>query len=165
MTECRIFLSAASKELGSYRDELARILRTRGCIVKVQEEFQTSSGTLLEKLHAYIQSCHVVICLMGERYGAEPPSVEATRFAFSFGNAPAGATPRHSYTQWEYLFEAVAEQPSIQDLLITPITGSILGEVIHGATLSMKQNGTSFIEKAVILVINPMSVVFGDGFN
>lgn len=64
-------------------------------------------------------------------------------------------------TQWEYFFEALAERPSIQDLLITPITGSILGEVIHNMTLSMKRNGTSFPEKAVILVLNPMSVVFG----
>ena len=79
-----------------------------------------------------------------------------------------GASPATSFlfvtllsTQWEYFFEALAEQPSIQDLLITPITGSILGEVVHNMTLSMKRNGTSFPEKAAILVLNPMSVVFG----
>lgn len=79
-----------------------------------------------------------------------------------------GASPGASFlfvtllsTQWEYFFEALAERPSIQDLLITPITGSILGEVVHNMTLSMKRNGTSLPEKAVILVLNPMSVVFG----
>jgi len=79
-----------------------------------------------------------------------------------------GAGPGQSFlfsvllsTQWEYFFEAVAERPSIQDLLITPITGSILGEVIHNMTVSMQSNGTSLPEKAVILVLNPMSVVFG----
>lgn len=67
-------------------------------------------------------------------------------------------------TQWEYFFEAFAERPSIQDLLITPVTGTILGEGIHRMTLSMKKNGTSLPEKAVILVLNPMSVLFGGGF-
>jgi len=79
-----------------------------------------------------------------------------------------GAGPGESFlfsvllsTQWEYFFEAVAERPSIQDLFITPITGSILGELIHDMTVSMKRNGTSFPERAVILVLNPMSVIFG----
>ncbi|MEX2578731.1 MAG: SUMF1/EgtB/PvdO family nonheme iron enzyme [Verrucomicrobiales bacterium] len=102
----RIFLSAVTKELGSLRDQLAVELRRRGCDVAVQEEFRTTSGTLLEKLHDYILECHAVICLMGDRYGAEPPSTAATRYAFSFtrDKTETGATPRHSYTQWEYLF-------------------------------------------------------------
>ncbi|MFT5469503.1 MAG: hypothetical protein ACI8UO_004624 [Verrucomicrobiales bacterium] len=109
MTECRIFISSVTKEFGSYRTELARVLRMRddndcSVVVKTQEEFQTGSGTLLEKDYEYIQSCHVVICLMGDRYGEEPPPPEATRYAFSFSDTPAGATPRHSYTQWEFLF-------------------------------------------------------------
>jgi hypothetical protein len=79
-----------------------------------------------------------------------------------------GAGPGQSFlfsallsTQWEYFFEAVAERPSIQDLFITPITGSILGEVIHSMTVSMKSNGTSLPERLAILVLNPMSVIFG----
>lgn len=102
----RIFLSAVTKELGSVRDQLAVELRRRGCELAVQEEFRTTSGTLLEKLHDCILECHAVVCLMGERYGAEPPSAEATRYAFSFtqDGSNTGVTPRHSYTQWEYLF-------------------------------------------------------------
>ena len=32
---------------------------------------------------------------------------------------------------WEYGFEALAEVPSTQDLIITPICGSILGKLFH----------------------------------
>ena len=66
--------------------------------------------------------------------------------------------------QWEYAFEAVAEQPSIQDLIITPTTGAILGEAVHVVTNRMKRNGTSFFEKVAILFLNPTSVVLV-GFN
>ena len=66
--------------------------------------------------------------------------------------------------QWEYAFEAVAEQPSIQDLIITPTTGAILGEAIHQVTLRMKRNGTSVFEKVFILLANPTHVVMA-GWN
>ncbi|MEO0444665.1 MAG: DUF4062 domain-containing protein, partial [Verrucomicrobiota bacterium] len=88
-----VFLSAVTKELGSYRAEVAQALREKGLQVKVQEDFSTGPGTLLEKLDAYIQQCHAVICLMGDRYGAEPQDAERIKLG--------GA--RHSYTQWEYL--------------------------------------------------------------
>jgi hypothetical protein len=71
-----VFLSAVTKELGSYRSEVAQALREKGLHVKVQEDFHTGPGTLLEKLDAYIQQCHAVVCLMGDRYGAEPPDAE-----------------------------------------------------------------------------------------
>ena len=82
-----------------------------------------------------------------------------------------GANPGQSFlfstalsVQWEYIFEAVAERPSIQDLFITPITGSLLGEVVHHLTLSLKRHGTNFFEKVIILFLNPGSVVF-NGFS
>jgi hypothetical protein len=61
--------------------------------------------------------------------------------------------------QWEYAFEAVAEQPSMQDIFITPISGAILGEAVHTVTLRMVRNGTSVFEKAFILLMNPTHVV------
>jgi hypothetical protein len=77
-----------------------------------------------------------------------------------------GATPTQSFlfsafmsAQWEYFFEAVAEQPSIQDLIITPTTGAVLGELVHRLTLRMKKNGTNLFEKAFILLANPTHVV------
>ena len=88
-----VFLSAVTKELGSYRAEVAKALREKGLHVKIQEDFNTGPGTLLEKLDAYIQQCHAVVCLMGDRYGAEPPDAERIKMGGQ----------RHSYTQWEYL--------------------------------------------------------------
>ncbi len=56
---------------------------------------------------------------------------------------------------WEYCWEGSQEQPSIQDLLVTPILGSLLGEVIHRATLKMKKNGFTRNEKIITCIINP----------
>ena len=47
-------------------------------------------------------------------------------------------------TGWEYVYEGVAEQPSIQDLFVTPVVGSILGELIHQATLGMKKKRVQY---------------------
>ncbi len=62
-------------------------------------------------------------------------------------------------TSWEYLYEGMAEQPSIQDLIVTPIVGSLLGEIIHQTTLSMKSNGYSIWEAMFVTVFNPMDVI------
>lgn len=77
-----------------------------------------------------------------------------------------GGTMLHSFifsafvsTGWEYLYEGMAEQPSIQDLIVTPVVGSILGEVIHQATLSMKKGGYNFWEAAFVTIFNPMDVI------
>jgi hypothetical protein len=63
-------------------------------------------------------------------------------------------------TQWEYIFEALAERPSIQDLVITPVAGSLLGELTHRTALRLKRNGTTPLERVALLVINPMHVLF-----
>jgi hypothetical protein len=77
-----------------------------------------------------------------------------------------GASPGQSFlfsffasTFWEYVVEAVAEPASIQDLIVTPVAGSILGELSHRATLAMKKNGTSVIEGIIMTLINPTHVV------
>jgi len=64
---------------------------------------------------------------------------------------------------WEYIIEATAEKPSTQDLFITPIVGSILGESIHRLTMSMRRNGFNFFEKIFVLIFNP-PFVFNNGF-
>jgi hypothetical protein len=77
-----------------------------------------------------------------------------------------GASVRESFfmsmilsTQWEYVFEAVAERPSIQDLIITPVVGSLLGEAIHRTTTRMRQNGTNILEKVFITLLNPAGAI------
>ena len=56
---------------------------------------------------------------------------------------------------WEYGFEAIMEQPSIQDLLVTSPVGSLLGELVHRLTLKLKENGFSGIERVILWVVNP----------
>jgi len=68
-----------------------------------------------------------------------------------------------SSTLWEYLPEACFEQPSIQDLIVTPIVGSILGEAVHRLTLEMSIGGFSLHEKVAVLLLNP-SYVINHGF-
>jgi hypothetical protein len=65
----------------------------------------------------------------------------------------------YASTVWEYVFEGVAEQPSTQDLFVTPIVGSILGESIHQITLGMRKNGFSFFEKVFVTIFNPMYAI------
>jgi hypothetical protein len=78
-----------------------------------------------------------------------------------------GATPLQSMlfatvlsTQWEYLFEAFAERPSIQDLVVTPVAGAILGELSHRLTLQLERGGTTTGEKILIVVTNPGHAIF-----
>ena len=69
---------------------------------------------------------------------------------------------------WEYFIEATAEKPSTQDLIITPVVGSILGESTHLLTMSMRRKGFNFFEKIFVLIFNPLFVLnngFGPRFN
>ena len=69
---------------------------------------------------------------------------------------------------WEYVVEGIAEQPSIQDLIVTPVGGTILGEAFHQLTMGMRKNGFNTFEKVVTLVLNPMFVInngYGPKYN
>lgn len=57
---------------------------------------------------------------------------------------------------WEYVIESGLEQPSIQDLIVTPVAGIVLGEGIHRATMAMARNGFRWYEVAAVVVLNPM---------
>jgi hypothetical protein len=62
------------------------------------------------------------------------------------------------------VLEAVAEQPSIQDMLFTSTLGSALGEVTHRLTIRMGRNGFSIAEKIFASILNP-AYVLNNGFN
>jgi len=69
---------------------------------------------------------------------------------------------------WEFFIEATAEKPSIQDLIVTPIAGAILGESTHRVTMNMRRNGFNFFEKIFVVIFNPMFFLnngFGPRFN
>jgi hypothetical protein len=60
---------------------------------------------------------------------------------------------------WEYVIEGMAEQPSLQDLIVTPIFGTLLGEASHVATIKMRHNGFNWLEKITVIFINPFYAV------
>ena len=81
-----------------------------------------------------------------------------------------GESPLYSFlfstfmsTAFEYFIESWSEQPSINDLIVTPVVGSILGEGIFLATQEMRKDGFTIAEKIVVTVINPM-YVFQNGY-
>lgn len=81
-----------------------------------------------------------------------------------------GESPLYSFlfstfmsTAFEYFIESWDEQPSINDLIVTPVVGSILGEGIFLATQEMRKDGFTTAEKIIVTVINPM-YVFQNGY-
>ncbi len=101
----RIFLSAVSRELAGYREEVARVLRRKGLEVREQKHFRQGPATLLEQLRDYIKTCDAVILLVGVHCGAMPTDEHAAALAvvppFEKYRAATGQR-RASYTQWEF---------------------------------------------------------------
>jgi hypothetical protein len=60
---------------------------------------------------------------------------------------------------WEYVWEGGMEQPSIQDLITTPLAGILVGELSHIATIKMSRNGFLWYEKVIVCLINPSYAV------
>lgn len=97
----QIFISAVPEEFGSYAEKLASALRQRGFSVALPGSFSAGRGTKLDKLKTYIERSDAVICLIGERYGEEPPYQESK---------PHGPG-RYSYSGWEYLIARESGRP------------------------------------------------------
>lgn len=67
---------------------------------------------------------------------------------------------------WEYGIEAFMEIPSIQDLIITPIAGTLMGEGFYRLKRSIVANGytlfgSSFLGNVVAYLIDPVNEVIG----
>lgn len=61
---------------------------------------------------------------------------------------------------WEYGFEAFAEKPSIQDLIITPVIGSLMGELFYNTYSDIKNNngealGSKQLGSVMMFILNP----------
>lgn len=108
----------------------------------------------------------------------KPPVIDKDRAAVNYLGHPYfgmnfylsqrnyGESPLYSFlfatltsTCFEYFIESWSERPSIQDLLITPIVGSILGELVFRATQEMRKDGLTTSEKVILTVINPLYVL------
>src|SRR5207253_910187 len=86
-----IFISAVTRELHSARQLVANTLTFLGYQPIWQEIFGTESGDLRALLRQQIDQCKGVVQLVGQCYGAEPPTLDE-----QFG--------RVSYTQYEALY-------------------------------------------------------------
>ena len=86
-----IFISAVSKELQNARQLVANTLTFLGYEPEWQDIFSTEEGDLRGMLGRRIDACKGVVQLVGQCYGAEPPTIDE-----QFG--------RVSYTQYEALY-------------------------------------------------------------
>src|SRR6516164_1945485 len=86
-----VFISCVSPEFRQTRGRVAAILTRLGYTPIIQEIFGTESGDLRQVLRDKIDACEGLIQIIGQGYGAEPPTVDA-----EFG--------RMSYTQFEFLY-------------------------------------------------------------
>ncbi len=70
---------------------------------------------------------------------------------------------------WEYGIEALAEIPSIQDLILTPTIGALIGEAAYNMEQTIKANdgklwGSERAGRVALVVLNPMGSI-SDGIN
>jgi tetratricopeptide (TPR) repeat protein len=86
-----IFISAVSRELRSARQLVANTLTFLGYEPVWQDIFGLKGGDLREVLRQKIDQCRGVVQLVGQCYGAEPPTIDP-----AFG--------RVSYAQYEALY-------------------------------------------------------------
>src|SRR5262249_49176355 len=98
MPQRRIFVSATTGDLESYRALASKILGERDYVVDYQEIFRLTYKEIGAKLKQRIADCDAVVCLIGFIYGGEP------------SHRPVDQ-PRRSYTQWEYYFARELGKP------------------------------------------------------
>ncbi len=65
---------------------------------------------------------------------------------------------------WEFGYEAVAERPSYQDLLITPVVGSLFGEMFFHLFNYISANdqkflGSQTLGRMVLFLLNPVEMI------
>ena len=80
----RVFVSATTRDLGSYRKVVADWLRQQGHVPVIQDDFELQPDfvTIAKMLRDKLAPCDAVVCLIGDYYGFEPkdrPPAEARR--------------------------------------------------------------------------------------
>lgn len=105
----KIFISAATKEFGSYREFLRKCLSGPSDTVMIQEDFIATGTRTLDKLNQYISACDAVIHLVGDMTGACVSSSDISALKSSVHGFDVldldefmkPGAPDVSYTQWE----------------------------------------------------------------
>ena len=91
---------------------------------------------------------------------------------YYMGARSAGANAKYSFLYsfalstffWEYGIESFAERPSIQDLIVTPVFGSLLGEGFYQAKRTLLDNnrelwGSRALGQTAIFLMDPITEV------
>src|ERR1700758_5132743 len=91
MNQPAVFISCVSPEFRQTRSRVATILTRLGYTPVIQEIFGTEPGDLRQVLRDKIDACEGLIQIIGQGYGAEPPTLDAEN-------------GRVSYTQFEFLY-------------------------------------------------------------
>ena len=91
MNQPAVFISCVSPEFRQTRSRVAAILTRLGYTLIIQEIFGTEPGDLRQVLRDKIDACEGLIQIVGQGYGAEPPTVDP-----NYG--------RVSYTQFEFFY-------------------------------------------------------------
>ncbi len=99
MSKRRIFISATTRDLKSYRELASTSLRKRGYEVDDQAIFNLTWMEITEKLERRIAACDAVVCLIGFAFGGEPSQRPPDE-------------PRRSYTQLEYFLARKLHKPA-----------------------------------------------------
>jgi len=94
----KVFVSAVTRELGSYRKAAATQLARQGIHPVVQDTFPTDYREIERILRDKIEGCDAIVCLIGSASGFEPA-----------GQPPD--QPRRSYTQMEYDIALASDKP------------------------------------------------------
>src|SRR5215831_2677367 len=91
MNQPSVFISCVSPEFRQTRSRVAAILTRLGYTPLFQEIFGTEPGDLRQVLRDKIDACEGLVQIVGQCYGAEPPTVDV-----DYG--------RVSYAQFELLY-------------------------------------------------------------
>src|SRR6201982_3502104 len=97
MNRPSVFISCVSPEFRQTRSRVAAILTRLGYTPVIQEICGTEPGDLRQVLRDKIDPCEGLIQIVGNGYGAEPPTVDS-----GYG--------RVSYTQFEFLYAREKEK-------------------------------------------------------
>jgi tetratricopeptide (TPR) repeat protein len=90
-TATKIFISATSSDLRTFRNQVKTWMLDMGWLPVVQDHFAPDDNTVVEMLRKRMAECDAVVHIIGQAYGAEPQS-------------PVKGQPRKSFTQLEAVF-------------------------------------------------------------
>lgn len=114
-----------------------------------------SKKALLLMKTVLFSTTYFILMVYSQSYECEKSGI----YSFLYGTAI-------STVFWKYGIEAFMEVPSIQDLIITPVAGLIIGESFYRLKRTIIANGyrlfgSSLLGNVVAFVVDPVNEVIG----